>query len=113
MNIKQIISAIVAIGGIAALFVASHIKNLVGEGKKQVSEAQSKTDLADSLFSLHPVAKEVGQGAITDPARQKIGEGILTIAQYEKLANYLQLGGIIAIVLGSGAVFFFRSKKEG
>lgn len=109
--VKKVIGIIVIIAGIAALIFSSYIKKQVEEGKSQIGSAQKKVNQGNSLFSLNPVAKEVGQG-ITGSAQKKINAGTQEVAQYEEIAKWLQICGIIVIVLGAGVLFLKKKDKS-
>lgn len=110
MVAKKIIGLVASIIGIALILLSIYITNRTEEGKMQVASAQKKVDQGTGLFSLNPVAKEIGKEVITDPAQKKIHEGNQQIAQYEMLAKWSQIGGIALFVLGAGIVFIGRKK---
>ncbi len=110
MTAKRIIGTLVLIIGIASVIASLYITNRIEEGKEQISSAQKKVDKGSSLFSMNPVAKELGQGIITDPAQKKINEANQEVAQYEILAKRLKIGGIILAVLGLGILFVGKKK---
>lgn len=110
MKIKTVIGILVVVCGIAGVVASQYIMNRVEEGKGQVEEAQNKVDQGQGLFSLNPITKQIGKGA-TDAAQKKIDEGSEQIAQYTKLADQLQIGGMIAIVLGGCVILIGKRKK--
>jgi hypothetical protein len=112
MIVKRIIGIVMAIGGIALMLVSAYIKSRVEEGKQQITSAQKKVDTGSGLFSLHPIAKEIGQGVVIDPAQKKLDEANLTVAHYEQVAGWCQKGGIALLVLGVGVIFIGRRKKS-
>jgi hypothetical protein len=112
MNFKRVLGIIILIIGLVGLGFSYYITQQVNEGKIQVESAQSSVDKGNSLLSLNRVSKEVGQKVLTDPAQKKINEGQMTIAQYEKMASWLQIGGIIFIVLGLALIIFGRNRKR-
>lgn len=99
MNVKRILGIVLLLAGIACILFAKYINNQITEGQAKVDKAQQQVDQSNSLFSLNPVTKEVGKG-LTNPIQQKINAGQATIEQYEALALWLNVGGIVLIVLG-------------
>lgn len=111
MTGKRILGIVILIGAITMIYFSYYIKNRVNEGKAQVSDAQKNVDTADSLLSLSPATKGIGKG-LTGSAQKKIDEGQLQINQYEGLANYLQIGGIILVVVGVGVILMGGRKRQ-
>lgn len=114
MNLKRIIGILICIGGVVMLFISNHIKNEVESGKMQISSAESQVSQGKTLFGLNPVTKTIGDQAVFNSAQNKINAGKEEVAYYESLAHQLQIGGIIAIIIGIGiALIPFGSKKQG
>ncbi|MFA6119560.1 MAG: hypothetical protein WCT85_00600 [Parachlamydiales bacterium] len=110
MLAKKILGIIIAILGVAMLISSFYIKSQVEQGRKQISEAQHQVDQGKALFSLNPVTKEVGK-EIARPVEKKIKAGTEKANLYNTIALYLQIGGCIFIILGSGIVFIGNKKK--
>ena len=110
MTPKRILGLVMLIGAVAMMFASYYIKNRVAEGKEQITSAQQKVDQTNSLFSLNPISKEIGHG-VTGSAQQQINEGKEQAGQYATLASWLQIGGIVAAVLGIGLIFFGGRKR--
>ena len=109
MNIKKVISFFVIVVGIAMLGGAYYIKGQVNQGKIRIAAGEQRLNQADAIFSL-PGASVLGDH-IKEGGKRKITAGNRDIAYYTKMANYLQIGGIVFISLG--LVFFaisFRRK---
>ncbi len=111
MNFKQILGALIFVGGIVLLFVAHYINTQIEEGNIQIFNAQKKVDQGSSLFNMTPYSKPIGQG-LTSGAQKKINEGKGTIAYYTVVAQRCQISGIIAIVIGAGMMFLLRKKRH-
>ncbi len=109
MNSKRTLGLLILICGIAMIVMAQYIKNRVEQGKEQISSAQKKVKQANSLFSLSPVTKEVGQG-VTGSVQKKIDEGKEQVLHYMDFANWLQIGGIVLVILGPVVMFVGRKK---
>ncbi len=111
--VKRILGIVVLIAGIAMICISNYITTQVSEGKLQVSSAQKKVDQGNQLFGQNPFTKQLGQG-VTGSAQKKINAGKQTIADYEVIAQRLQTGGIICIVVGAGLIIFsfFGNKKS-
>ena len=110
MNSKKTAGIVIVIIGVVMLFISGYIRGQVEEGKGKVTKAQGQVDTGNTLFSVNPVSKQVGQ-AFTGSAQKKIDMGKEQIAQYEKYANVLQIGGIAVIIVG-GIVFFLGRKRQ-
>lgn len=114
MNLKRIIGILICTGGVVLIFISNHIKNQIESGKIQISNAESQVSQGKTFFGLNPVSKTIGDQAIFNPAQNKINAGKEEVTYYESLANQLQIGGIIAIVVGIGiALIPFGGKKRG
>lgn len=111
MTGKRILGIVILIGAITMIYFSYYIKTRVNEGKGQISDAQKNVDTADSLFSLSPATKGIGKG-LTGAAQKKIDEGQLQISQYEGLASFLQIGGIILVVVGVGVILMGGRKRQ-
>jgi hypothetical protein len=114
MKTLRTLGIVILLAGLGSLFFSNYIMNQVNEGKIKIEKGQKAVDKGNQLFSLNPVAKEVGKG-LTGSAQKKIDAGQQQIEQYTQLAGRLQTGGIIAIVAGAGciAASFFMKKKRG
>jgi hypothetical protein len=111
MNTKRILGIICVIGGVVLLCISGYIKSQVGEGSEQVAAAQKKLDQGNSLFSMSPATKQLGQG-ITGGANKKIASAKEMIAYYQNLAEQLMIGGIVLIVVGGIVLIFSRKKRR-
>lgn len=109
MNMKRILGIAILVVGVVLLFVSNYIKGQVEEGKMKISDAEKKVGVANSLFSLSPVAKEITQGSM-EGANRKIEAGKGDVAYYEKLAGQLKVGGYVLIL--AGAVVFLIGRKR-
>jgi hypothetical protein len=111
MNVKKISSLVVVVLGVGMLWGSYYINAQVASGQMQVDSAERKINQSKSLFSLNPVAKEIGEG-MTKSADRKINEAKDEISYYSNVARNLQIGGIVALIVGVlGFVFLGRSKK--
>ena len=109
MKAKRIVGIVILIGGFVMLGFSYYIRTQVAQGQMEVSSAQRKVDRGSSLFNLTPYTKDVGRG-IMGSAQSRIDEGKMTIAQYESLANTLQIGGFVCIAIGAIVIFLSRKK---
>ncbi len=112
MNFKKIISIVLVVVGALMIGGAYYIKDQVAQGKIELSGAEKKLSRGKSLFSLNPISEEVGK-QFTKSADRKIADAHDQIAYYSNLAENLQIGGIVLIVLGVGLFIFYgrRSRK--
>lgn len=110
MNLKKIIAIIVFVVGLGMIGGSMYIKNQVEQGKLQVASAEEKLSQGKTLFSLNPVAKQIGEG-ISSAADRKIAGANRDIAYYSNLAQQLLVGGIVLVVIGA-ALFAFSFKTK-
>ena len=111
MLIRRIIGVLLIIAGIASFCTSLYIMSEVEAGKQKISNAQQKVDQGNGLFSLNPITEEIGQG-VSSSAQSKINAGQAEIAKYTKLANNLQIGGIVLVIAGAGILFIGKKKKS-
>lgn len=109
MHFKKVIGFVVLGLGAILLVFSYYIAEQVAEGRARVDRAQGQVDTANSLFSLNPTTKQIGKG-FTSPIQKKIDEGSLDVSEYTALAHKLQVGGIILIVIGLGALVFWKKR---
>src|SRR5690349_5951950 len=109
MKAQRIIGVIAIVGGIILICIARYIKAEIVAGNEQISSGEKQLSTMDKVFSLSPATKPVGD-QLTSSGRQKIARGKEEILHYSKLANQLQIGGIVLIVVGT--VVFITGKKR-
>ncbi|MBS0605159.1 MAG: hypothetical protein JSS60_09030 [Verrucomicrobia bacterium] len=105
MKIARVLGILIIIAGIASILFSNYIMEQVAEGKIKIEKGEKAIKQGNQLFSLNPVAKEVGKG-LTDSAQKKINEGQQQVAYYENLAQTLKTAGIAGIVVGAGIFLF-------
>jgi hypothetical protein len=110
LNKKQVLGGIIFAAGLGLLYLAHYINVQVEQGNLQIFSAQQKVNQANSLFNMSPYTKDVGKG-LTSGAQSQINEGQNTVEYYTKMANRCTYGGIAALVIGAGMMFFCRKKK--
>lgn len=108
---KRILGVVLILGGVALMLFSNYILNQVAEGKEKISNAETQVQRGNSLFSMNPVAKEVGKG-LTNGVQKKIDAGKQQVGYYEELAGKMRMGGIGAIVLGLVLVLLSFQKKK-
>lgn len=112
MKSKRATALIVLIIGVVMIFFSNYIKGQVATGREEIESGQESVNRSNSLFSSNPLTKAVGQG-ITGSAQKKIEAGTAEADRYEMIANYLQIGGIILIILGgAGLIYSFVKKRK-
>lgn len=97
--------------GIGAVGASVYIEREVAVGRMKIQNVEKTLEQGDQLFSLNPMAKEIGKG-IKESADKKIGEGKELIAQYTVLARQLKIGGWIVAVIGLVLFFIPLNKKK-
>jgi len=110
LNYKKILALVMLLGGIVMICISLYIKSEIEQGNLKISSAQSKVNQGNSLFSMSPYTKSMGQ-SMTGGAQKKINAGKAQIQYYTELAEQLQIGGIVLIVL-SGGLFLISGKKK-
>src|ERR1700675_2365651 len=103
MKSLRIFGIVVILAGLGAIFFSNYIMNQVNAGKVQIQQGENAVNKGNQLFSMNPVAQEVGQN-LTAPAQKKIKAGKEQVAQYQLLAGQLRTGGIVGIVVGAGSI---------
>lgn len=111
MNIRRALGILVLIGGIVLIFISNYIKGQVEEGNLKISSAEQKVQQGNKLFSYNPLSQQVGK-QITGSAQKKINAGKEQVSYYTQLADNLQIGGIVLIVLGIIIVVIPRKKSK-
>lgn len=111
MRIKRIAGIIIFLLGLGFVGLAIYIKQEVELGKIKIANAEEKIDQGNRLFSLHPISKEIGKG-VSRAAQRKIDAGKDQVVEYEKIANWSQIGGIVLLCIGASLVLFTRKKKR-
>lgn len=105
------IGLIIFLLGIGQIGASMYIHSQVEEGKGKIQRAEKQVDQGESLFSLNPVSKEIGQG-LTGSAHKKINEGKEEVAYYARVAHILQISGIIFFIVGLGTFFIGKPSKR-
>ncbi len=109
MNKWALGSAVIAVG-VIMLLAANYITMQVGQGRSELESGQRRVDSTNSLFSTNPYSKVVGK-QITGSGQARINAGYQEVSQYESIANKLEIGGLIVIVVGVGIFFIYKRKK--
>lgn len=113
MTARRIIGILMLMCGVALILASKYIKSQVEQGQQQINSAQAKVNQADSLLSLNPTSKQVGQ-VFTDSAQKKIDAGKQQVIEYTTLADRLRVSGIAVFVLGLCYIILFAVwKKRG
>jgi cytoskeletal protein RodZ len=111
MRLRRMVGIFVLIGGGILIFIAHYINTQVAQGREEIGNAQQKVSWGKSIFGLTPYSKAIGQKILFDPADQKIQAGEQKASEYETVANYLEIGGIILIAVSLGILFLPNKKK--
>ena len=109
MHKKKSTAWIALILGVVLLFISYYIQGQVAQGREQISSAQQTLDTTNSLFSLSPATKGVGD-RLTGGVQKKIDAGSQEATYYANIALILKIGGVALIVIG-GYLFFRASKR--
>ncbi len=104
MKAKKKWGILMLIVGIILLSSSFYIKTQVEAGQEKVANVESQTNLGDELLSLTPATKEIGKG-LTGSIKDKISEGKDQIEFYTAIAKWLEIGGVLLVVLGMSSIF--------
>lgn len=110
MRLLRLLGSLVVLFGIALIAISVYITSQVNEGKEKISKGEEMVEKGDQITSLNPYTKEISK-PLWDSAQKKIDTGKEEVTQYESLAGRLQIGGIIALVVGVILFFFSRKKR--
>ncbi len=110
MNLKKIIAIVVLIGGISLILISNYIKNRVATGRQEISGAQQQVNQRNQLFTVAPPAAQVIGRGFNNSAQSRINQGTQEADMYAQRAHWLQIGGIVLIILGIG-IFIFPIRK--
>ena len=111
MKVKRTTALIALIAGIVMFLFSLYIMNQVNQGRGQISSAQSRVNRGSGLFNMNPVTRQVGKG-MSDAAQKKLDAYREKADEYERLAKWLKVGGIVLVVLGGGGLILLRSKRS-
>ena len=110
MKGNKVLGIVILIIGLVMLGASFYIKNQVLQGRMEISSAQSKVDTGKSLFGTTPATKPAGN-ILFSGAQNQIDAGTATADYYAQMANWLQIGGIILIIVGAGIIFLSGRKR--
>ena len=111
MGSKKLLGIIVLACVLVMVGASFYIKARVAEGKEQIAAGQKKINTTNSLFSIVPGTKEVGDG-LTSSGQRRINEGQQQVTEYEALANKLQMGGILLSIVGVAILLLWKDKRR-
>lgn len=112
MKSLRILGALVLLLGIGMVGTSQYIQIQVLGGRAEISRGEKKVEQGRALFGVTPATKQVGDTVFFNSADKKIAAGKEQADHYEKLANQLQTGGIIAIIVGAGLILWSFVKKK-
>ena len=101
---KKFFGMIVIIIGVLGLLGSWYIKNEVKKGEQKISATEQQMDMGDKLLSLSPQLQEGMQG-VTGSIQDKVQDGKEEVVFYTDIAKWLEVGGILFLVLGVGVLF--------
>ncbi len=111
MKVKKIGSLILIVLGLVLIAGSLVINAKVKEGQEQVSSAEKKVDTGDKLFSIAPGGQGIGE-TLSEPIQKKIEEGKGEIAFYTAVAKWLEIGGIVVLVLGACLILMRKKSRS-
>lgn len=109
----RILGIVVFLAGVVMIGASQYIKKEVIKGREQIASGEKSVKQGKALFGLNPVSEQVGDAALFDPAEKKIAAGKQEADAYARLADNLQIGGVVAIIVGILLIAYsFRKKKK-
>ena len=111
MFVQRGMGVIMLVVGFGLLFCSHFIQNQVLEGNQKIAKAQNQLDTGGKIWSIHPITRGIGK-RIAKAAQAKIDAGKQKAIKYERIANYLKIGGVTVVLMGSGLLCFFGRKQE-
>jgi|SRR3972149_8138542 len=109
MKKKTILGVVIAVVGIAMILTSFYIKSQVSEGRQQIAEAQGKLNTGKKLFSVNPFTKKIDK-EISGSVQGEIDDATRKANFYNSLVLWLQIGGVVFIVLGGGIIYYSRKR---
>lgn len=109
MKGRKLIALIIAAIGAIMLLFSNYIAEQVALGRAQISAGQQQVDTVNSVFGASSYTKPIGS-ELTRSGQRKIDEGSAQASYYENVSNMLKIAGIVLIVIGGGAFFFWKKR---
>jgi hypothetical protein len=109
MKGRKLIALIIAAIGAIMLLFSNNIAAQVALGRTQISEGQQQVDTVNSLFGTSSYTKPIGN-ELTRSGQKRINEGTAEADYYQNVSNMLKIAGIVLIVIGAGAFFFWKKR---
>ncbi len=112
MKPLRLFGILVLIAGVVMIGAAQYIYGEVSQGREQISSGERSVSQGKKLFGVNPVSKEVGNTVIFNRADSRIAAGKMQADHYANLASKLEIGGIVAVLVGGGMIALsFRKKR--
>ncbi|MES2198615.1 MAG: hypothetical protein V4489_00395 [Chlamydiota bacterium] len=111
MKSKRKWGIVVLVLGIIFMLGSFYVKSQVEAGQKKITSAEKQTGWGEDILSLNPATKELGKG-LTGSIQEKVSEGKEQVKFYTSVANWLEVGGIVFIILGFGLIFLGKKTKS-
>lgn len=112
MGLRRIIGILIVIVGILCLGVSYYINNQILQGVAKIKSAQEKVNKGNDFFSgsSNPVMQGIGS-QVTGSAQKKINLGKEEIEKYTAIADNLQMGGIVLLIVGGILIIIPRKRR--
>ena len=89
---------IIVVIGVVCILLSSYIKS-------KVNDAEAGFEKSKSLFS--PFKKNPAAGSVGEMIEGKVEE---KVAEYQRIAHWFMIGGIILVIAGFGYIVFCRKR---
>jgi len=107
MSWKKIAAIAAVVIGVVMLLCSGYISTRVKEGKIRIEQGQKKVDTLDSSFSMSKYSKPLGNKAV-EFNKGKLDAGRRDVAKYQATSKQLWIGGLILIIVGGVAFYYYR-----
>ncbi len=111
MNSTRLIGIFLLGVGLAAFVSANYIYNRVNQGRQEIAHGQGQIDAGNQFFSIIPFSEIVTDG-FTASAQDEVNQGVATANYYAMIASRLQIGALVALILGTGTVVYSFRRRD-
>ena len=109
MSWKKISAIAAVVIGVVMLLASGYISTQVKEGKVRIEQGQRKVDTLDSSFVMSKYTKPMS-GKAVEFGKGKLDAGRKDVAKYQAMSTKLWIGGIILIIVGAVAYYYYREE---
>lgn len=111
LKILRIVGVLILIAGGVSIGISQNIKKKVAEGRIEISSGEQKVSTGKKIFGVTPVTGAVGNKVFLSSGEERIAAGKEEADRYEAMADSLQIGGIVGIIIGAGCILWSFKKR--